>query len=267
MALPSRGLIETARETFWGAFRSIFRGWTRGNLRSRALTVGGLGGMAGGLVVVVLSLASLGGGGDDPAVPVIRGGTDISIYERSTGATPTPSPTPAPPTPTPAPPLGDVPYRMIIEAIGVDAPVKEYGLDPEMVPEVPLGDDAKYVVAWYNFSSKPGTAGNVVFSGHVSWRGAAVFFYLNELVEGNEIKLVGEDGTVVVYTVRSVYSLPKDDPEARDVMLGTPDDVMTIITCDRSSVFTPDGTEIGGNYENRVVVRAALTRVTPGGGG
>src|SRR2546428_13350081 len=35
----------------------------------------------------------------------------------------------ATPSPTPAPPLGDAPYTMTIDKIGVNAPVRTYGLD------------------------------------------------------------------------------------------------------------------------------------------
>ena len=48
---------------------------------------------------------------------------------------------------------------MIIERIGVNAPLAAYGLDANAVPIVPTGPDASYVVAWYDFSAQPGTGG------------------------------------------------------------------------------------------------------------
>jgi LPXTG-site transpeptidase (sortase) family protein len=166
-------------------------------------------------------------------------------------------------TPPPEPPLGDEPYRMVIEKIGVDAPVRAFGLDEEQAPEIPTGDDAASVVAWYDFSAKPGVGSNAVFAGHVTWFGNAVFYSLPDLVNGDQIILRGEDGTQLTYAVSNVFRVRADDPNGRDVMFPTSADVLTIITCD--GVFTPDPNdhEAGGNYDNRLVVRADLVSVSP----
>jgi len=44
-------------------------------------------------------------------------------------------------------------FRLVIDSLGVNAPVVRLGLDPRDVPQVP-NDGAK--VAWYDFSAKPG---------------------------------------------------------------------------------------------------------------
>jgi hypothetical protein len=90
---------------------------------------------------------------------------------------------------------------MVIDKIGVDAPVETFGLDAELAPVVPTGDNAADVVAWYDFSAKPGTGSNVVFGGHVTWFGPAVFYDLPLLVAGDVVKLIGQDGTEVTYTI------------------------------------------------------------------
>lgn len=170
------------------------------------------------------------------------------------------------PTPVPAPPLGDRPYQMAIAKIDVDAPVQEFGLDENAVPVVPTGDNAASVVAWYNFSSRPGTGSNAVFAGHVTWNGTAVFYYLSKLTAGDEIDLTGQDGTKLKYTVSEVFTVnPTLDPNAKDVMLPTPDDVLTIITCAGTFYSDPNDPVFGGNYDERLVVRAALQSVTPAG--
>jgi LPXTG-site transpeptidase (sortase) family protein len=216
-----------------------------------------------GVILLGIGVFSVMGGGND-------GGPDNSSIARVV-ITPSPKPTipktatPSP-TPVPMPPLGDGPYQIAITKIGVDAPVQEFGLDESAVPEVPTGDNAATVVAWYNFSAKPGTGSNAVFAGHVTWNGTAVFYNLTSLTPGDEIDLKGLDGTTLKYTVSEVFSVnPTLDPNAKDVMLPTPEDMLTIITCSGRFVDDPNDNVFGGNYDERLVVRAALQSVTPAG--
>jgi LPXTG-site transpeptidase (sortase) family protein len=179
-----------------------------------------------------------------------------AIYDRPV-TTPTPSPVPTPsPTPAPAgPPLKDAPFRMVIDRIGVNAPVNPYGLDAARVPQVPLN---AYEVAWYNFSAKPGTGSNAVFAGHVTWSGQAVFYLLDTLAPGDTVRLIGEDGTQLTYTISETYMVDPNDPASLSVMAPTPADVITIITCDGSFFYTGDPV-FRGDYTNRRIVRGVLT--------
>jgi LPXTG-site transpeptidase (sortase) family protein len=146
---------------------------------------------------------------------------------------------------------------MVISKLGVDAPVDTYGLDANAVPEVPTGDDAAEIVAWYNFSAQPGVGSNAVFAGHVTWNGPGVFFKLTTMVPGDEVKLVGQDGEELLYRVTDVFSVDPNDPESLSVMASTPEDVITIITCDGAYTDTNDPV-FGGEYSARLVVRGAL---------
>jgi LPXTG-site transpeptidase (sortase) family protein len=193
-------------------------------------------------------------------VPLISFSNDPgAIYDRPLRATPTPTPAPtAVPVAGPAvpPPLRDSPYRLIIQKIGVDAPVVTYGLDAEQVPEVPYN---KYDVAWYDFSAKPGTGGNAVFAGHVTWDGQAVFYSLDQLAAGDDVFLEATDGTKVYYKVTEVFLIDPTDPNSLAVMGPSGADTMTIITCGGAPFY------IGGvfryDYSHRLIVRAALTGV------
>ena len=203
----------------------------------------------GGVVLLGVGIAGLGGSsGEPPEGPAV-----IDI---------TPSPSPqetTPPSATPIqPPLGDQPYRFVISKLGVDAPVETYGLDANAVPEVPVGDDAPAVVAWYNFSAQPGVGSNAVYAGHVTWNGPAVFFKLTTMAPGDEIRLVGADGTELVYTVSEVFSVDPRDPESLSVMHATQEDIITIITCDGAFTDTNDPV-YGGEYSSRLVVKAQRT--------
>jgi LPXTG-site transpeptidase (sortase) family protein len=175
--------------------------------------------------------------------------------------TSTPEPTSAP-TPDPAPPadppLGSAPFQLVIPEIGVDAPVNTFGLDANLVPEVPLNGRE---VAWYEWSAAPGTGSNAVMAGHVTWSGAAVFYNLDQLGAGDEILLRSPDGAELRYTVKDNFLVDPNDPGALSVMSPTEEDVITVITCGGDYFHT--GGRFGGDYTNRRVVRAALSQVTP----
>ncbi|HVP05309.1 MAG TPA: class F sortase [Dehalococcoidia bacterium] len=176
------------------------------------------------------------------------------VYDR-VPVTPSPSPVPTPsPTPVP-PPLEDSPIHIVIDRIGVDAPVVAEGVDADNVPVVPLNS---YQVAWYTFSAQPGTGSNAVFAGHVTWGGPAVFYSLNQLAPGDSIKLVADTGSVLTYTVTDSYTVDVNDPGAGAVMGPTSGDVITVITCDGTRYYTGDPV-FGHAYTDRRIIRAALT--------
>ena len=187
-----------------------------------------------------------GGGSDEEAPPVVQA-----------SATTTEAPT-SPPT-NAAPPLASS-YRMIIDSIGVDAPVATYGLDENDIPIVPTGPDAAQIVAWYDFSAQPGTGGNSVFAGHVTWFGNGVFLKLDSIQAGDTIRLLDDKGAEVVYRVTANQSLAPDDPEAVKTMYPTEEDMVTIITCGGTFYDTNDPVA-GGDYTKRIVIKAELVSV------
>lgn len=207
------------------------------------------------MVLLGAGLAGLlmtGGGG-----PVVTNVGEIPIYDDGLStATATPLPTP--------PPNNSPLARMIIEKIGVDAPVLVLGLDENQVPEVPSGPDE---VAWYDWSSKPGWGSNAVFSGHVDWTiygqpVVGVFYYLHDIGLDDEIKIVLDDGTEYRYVVTGNQAMSDDDPDTLKVMSATPNDVITLITC--GGTWVRDWTNpLGGYYTMRQIVRAELTQEEP----
>ena len=149
------------------------------------------------------------------------------------------------------------PTRMVIEKMKVDAPIITLGLEPSGLPDVPNGPD---VVAWYDFSAKPGQGSNAVFSGHVDWTVngqpvTAVFWGLRELEEGDLVKLLLEDGGELQYRVTENATIKYDNLDGVKVMDETPNDVITLISC--GGIWAADRSNpLGGNYTHRVVVRA-----------
>jgi len=149
---------------------------------------------------------------------------------------------------------------MIIERIGVDAQTATYGLDENRVPIVPTGADASYVVAWYNFSAPPGTGGNAVYAGHVTWNGSAVFYNLSTLGAGDLIRLRDDRGAEAVYQVTANFQIDPNDLNAVQVLYPMNQDVITIVTCGGSFYSTGDPL-FGGDYTSRTIIRAELVSV------
>jgi len=184
----------------------------------------------------------------------------------STSSTGTPSATgTATATETATTPASSPPVAMKIPAIGVDAPVITLGIDPNSDPPAPEVPDDIYakntenavgVIAWYNFSSPPGSGSNAVFAAHVTWnRQPAVFWGLKDLQEGDTIVIISSEGKELVYQVFANFLVDPDDPDALKVMWPTEEDLITLITC--GGQWLPNPSEpFGGDYSNRVIVQA-----------
>jgi len=147
-------------------------------------------------------------------------------------------------------------YNLIIERLGIDAPVGVFGMDENQIPEVPF-DPA--IVAWYSFSAEPGNGGNAVFAGHRTWRGDAVFRHLSELQNGDQVILRTEGGSQLVYQVFHNELVDPTNATATSWMLPTDFDVITLITCGGDYRRTNDPI-FGAEYDKRQVVRAALVQ-------
>jgi LPXTG-site transpeptidase (sortase) family protein len=216
-----------------------------GIARTQALLgLAALGLLAGGGVLGFVLLSS---GGSDEEAPIVQ-------------ATATATVAVTPPPTEEAPPLTES-YRMLIEKIGVDAPIATYGLDENRVPLVPTGPDAAEVVAWYDFSARPGTGSNAVFAGHVTWNGDAVFRNLNTLQTGDIVRLRDDRGAEMAYRVVSNVAVDPSDPESLKVMSPTETEQVTIITCG-GEYFQTDDPVAGGDYTHRVIIKAELESVT-----
>jgi LPXTG-site transpeptidase (sortase) family protein len=156
-------------------------------------------------------------------------------------------------TPTPTPTLYASPIaRFKIAKIGVDAPVITENLLPDGTMASPPKPD---LVAWYDFTTKPGLGGNAVFAGHLDYinYGAAVFWNLKKLVQGDTIDVVLADGTLIRYQVTASQSYPVDKVPMREVLATSDTDILTVITC--------GGAFAGSQYSDRLVVRAVRSEV------
>jgi hypothetical protein len=163
-------------------------------------------------------------------------------------------------------PAPETPKRMIVPKLKIDAPIATFGLnDLEKDGSLPAPKRPEEV-AWYDYSGRAGEANNAVFAGHVDWQGrAAVFARIKELVNGDQIILVGQNGTRFTYEV-----LGCDDVECHLPLSSRPDvdefvgfsafSHLTMITCEGQwDVIKKD-------YSHRRIVRARLIAVQDGGG-
>lgn len=148
---------------------------------------------------------------------------------------------------------GTEPFRLVIEKIGIDAPVSSYGLDENASPRVPYDAD---LVAWYDFSSYPGNGENAVFAGHVTWNGDAVFKRLGELEAGDHIRIQREDGSHLIYEITDSVLVEPTAQTAQKWMLPAGEDVVTLITCGGERYLTDDF--IGAEYTHRQIIRGRL---------
>jgi LPXTG-site transpeptidase (sortase) family protein len=159
--------------------------------------------------------------------------------------TPSPAtPMPSAPTPSSAPMT-----RIIIPKAKVDAPLVTLGIDDNGVMQ---STKNAYDVAWYDFSAKPGTGGNAVFSGHVDYHdvGAAVFWNLRDLQPADVVEVQLDDGTSYKYGVTALNCIPVADAPISEIVGPTGSEVVTLITC--CGTFNSSTRQ----YDKRLVVRA-----------
>lgn len=219
---------------------------------ARAVIVVGALSAVAGVIALTIGLGGLFGGYDQdaPAESAVPGGLDLNqgTSDGSLGVADAIIYNNQPPI-----------YMMTIDSIGVDAPVMKLWADSDGVPLTPNSPDN---VAWYNFSAKPGSGGNAVLAGHFTWnRAPAVFADLDDIDDGDIIRLESEDGKHLVYEVFTSFSIDPSSPDSLQVMAPTATDTITLITC--GGTWIADGTGLfGGDFTERIVVQGRLVSPT-----
>lgn len=155
----------------------------------------------------------------------------------------------------PQPPAGVAPVQMIVDSIGLNAPI-EVGAVADGVMLDPSGP---WVVSWYEQLGKVGQGDNVVMAGHVDYwdTGPAIFWSVPTLQPGDVISLVGEDGETYDYAIEwtQLFDVATQlTPEViqNDIVGSTGQESLTIITC--GGEFNAES----GEYLQRWVLRANL---------
>ncbi|MDA3624704.1 class F sortase [Saccharopolyspora sp. WRP15-2] len=126
-------------------------------------------------------------------------------------------------------PDGEVPQRIRMPSVGVDAPVQPVLLGPDQQLDVP---ESPAVVGWWSAGAAPGSrAGTVVLAGHVDTRsaGPGAFFEVADLNPGEIVEVISASRTTR-YRVEALRSYPKDFLPM-DVFERTGRPRLVLITC------------------------------------
>ena len=144
-----------------------------------------------------------------------------------------------------------LPTRLRIPKINIDT-VFVSPLELETNGEVAV-PNSYTEVGWYKHSPTPGELGPSVILGHVdSYTGPAVFFYLGQLKEGDDIFVDREDGSTAQFKVVSLER-PKQSEFPTERVYGNIDHAgLRLITC--------TGIYVKGKqrYTNNLIVYARL---------
>ncbi len=153
---------------------------------------------------------------------------------------------------------GIAPIAMSMERFGIDGEVYA----SEIIDGAMQNPTGPFVIAWYPTLGSLGQNGNLVIAAHVDYYnvGPAIFWGFKEpgANVGDQIMLVGEDGSRYVYEVQrsTIYDSGALTSEIIDNEVAGPTRLptLTIITC--GGEFDA----ISGEYLSRIVVRC--TRIS-----
>lgn len=104
------------------------------------------------------------------------------------------------------------PVRVLIPAIGMDAPLSPMGLAGDGTLEVPPITQPQ-LAGWFREGPTPGEAGNAVLLGHAdtSTAGPAAFYSVGALNVGELVLIVRADGTLAHFQVNGVQAYRKSE--------------------------------------------------------
>jgi sortase (surface protein transpeptidase) len=142
---------------------------------------------------------------------------------------------------------GDIPERLRIGAIDVDAPILPVGVTAGTT-QIPAD---VHEVGWYRFGGRPGTSGSTLLVAHVSsgTQGPGVFFRLRDLVPGDDVVVEMRDGSSSVFRVIARWSYAKEALPDR-LFDRTGPAMLALVTCGGPY------SQATGRYEDNIVVYA-----------
>jgi LPXTG-site transpeptidase (sortase) family protein len=196
-------------------------------------------------------------------VALVAGGTVALLGHRGPAYQPHSLPVAAPSVTLPAPsPKASpavqsisraVPVRVIIPAIGVNAPVLSEGTDATGALEVPpLSGPQASDVGWWDGGSAPGQDGPAVLAGHIDSAAAGhlVFWNLHKLVAGDSVETVLANGSTVSFKVTALQEVSKNNFPTQQVYGPTSGPALRLITCGGSF------DSASGHYQDNLIVYA-----------
>lgn len=153
------------------------------------------------------------------------------------------------PTPQATASIGK-PKTLSIPKLGISGvAVEDVGLDREGRMDVPRRVNE---VGWYELGFKPGDKGSAVIDGHFDTvTGApAVFYYINQLKQGDQIIVKDEKGNELKFAVERVETYDFDKLPLQQIFASAGKSQLNLITCNGS------WDRATKNYSKRMVVYA-----------
>lgn len=176
----------------------------------------------------------------DAAAATTRPGIEIPVVDATEIAIPEPV---------------DPPRELRIDSVGVTMPIAATGVAQDGQMELP---DDPQVIGWYRFGASPGERrGSAVLGGHVDSvsGGVGPLARLASVAVGDEVTVVGADGTPVAYRVESVQRITKAALPVDMLFRPRGPHQLAVVTC--GGRYLP---EAGGYEDNIVVIAAPVTR-------
>jgi LPXTG-site transpeptidase (sortase) family protein len=147
----------------------------------------------------------------------------------------------------------ELPSRLRIPAIGVDAHIQSVGLAWQGTGD--MGIPTNFTdVAWYKDGPRPGAPGRAVIDGHLDGKDVprAVFYDLDKLKKGDLVEVEDKTGKVFQFRVVKVASYDYDAPTEEVFSAEASSARLNLITCSGGWLKSE------GVYEKRVVVFTEL---------
>lgn len=148
----------------------------------------------------------------------------------------------------PKPITPDMPARLRMPRLGINAPVRSLGLTRSGDLAAP---NYTSQVGWFDQSLKPGSGGTVVMDGHYGIpAGKAVFGRFGELEHGDVFEVETGDGQVYQYAVDEIEIYPNGQVPMDKLIASDGVERLNLITCSGGW----DGSQ--GTYDSRTIVYA-----------
>lgn len=141
----------------------------------------------------------------------------------------------------------ELPVRLKIPSIKVDAPIEYVGLAPDGAMNVPK---ERANAAWFELGQRPGEDGSAVIAGHYGWKNmeGSVFDDLHKLRKGDRIYVEDDRGDIISFVVRESR---RYDPQAdASAVFGSNDGKahLNLVTCEG------EWDKVSKTYSKRLVV-------------
>lgn len=122
------------------------------------------------------------------------------------------------------------PARLVIESIGVDAPIVPVGVEPDGAMAAPK---TATDIGWYEKSALVGSSKRaMLLSGHYGLDAPEVLRRLNELKKGDKLVVEGARGDVLVYEVAETERKHRTEVDMEKAFrYGGGQEAVSIITC------------------------------------